>query len=133
MNEDIGAVIIQTILPLIASALGTVLIAATTYYANYFRQKAQSEKINRYIEQLESTVYDVVMSLNQTTVEKLKEASADGKLTPEEIDVIKSDARDTITKIIGVTGMNLLGLVFEDVDALIASKIERTVKEVKVE
>lgn len=128
-TETIINSLVQTLLPIIISALGSVLIAMSAYYANYFKQKAKSEQINRYIDLLDQTVYDVVIALNQTTVDKLKEASADGKLTPEEVQYLKEDAFNTITNILGLTGMNVLNLAFDDVNALIASKIQRTVRE----
>lgn len=133
INESTIGQVLEILIPIIATALGTVLINLANKYADMIKQKTKSEKIDRYVRLLNETVKDVVVSLNQTTVDKLKEAATDGKLTPEEIEMVKADAITTVTDILGITGVEVLALAFEDLNALIATKIEKAVREVSNE
>lgn len=131
MGEVVVSTFVEVLVPIIATAVGTVLIALARNISIYLSKKTQSDLIDKYIKLLESTVIDVVQGLNQTTVSKLKEASSDGKLTPEEIESINEDAAMTIKNILGVEGMEILNTAFSDFDKLVASKIERAVLETK--
>lgn len=131
MREELVTTIIQVVVPVIAAAIGIILTALANNASDYLKQKANSTLLNRYIDLLTETVMDVVQSLNQTTVEQLKQAAMDGKLTQEEIDSISAQALTSVKAILGEKGMEILSIAFEDVDALITSKIERAVREVK--
>ena len=53
------------------------------------------------------------------------------KLTKEEIDISKYQAGKTIMELLGENAISCIVEVFSDLDALIASKIERAVMEVR--
>ena len=132
MTNEVLTTVIQILVPILATALGTVLIALANNVSTYFKQRTNSGILQRYISLLNSVVCDVVLSLNQTTVADIKAASADGKLTKEEIDSISVQAIESVKNIIGARGVEVLQLVYEDLDALIANKIERAVGEAKL-
>lgn len=132
MRSELMTAVLQILIPALITALGIVITALANNIAGYLKQKANSNLLNRYIDVLTDIVVDVVQSLNQTTVEDLKSAAADGKLTDEEINMISAKALDTVKTILGARGLEVLKIAFEDVDSLIASKIERAVREVKL-
>lgn len=127
MSDDVLTTVIQILVPILATALGTVLIALANTIATYFKQRTSSNVLNHYIDLLESVVVDVVMGLNQTTVQQIKDAAADGKLTKEEVDTISAQALESVKQILGVKALEILKITFEDVDALITNKIEHAV------
>lgn len=131
MENELLTTVIQVLVPVLLTALGTVIVALSNNVSQYLKQKANSNLLNRYIDTLNDVVYDVVMSLNQTTVAELKAAAIDGKLTTDEINIISSKALESVKAIIGVRGIEILKIAFEDIDALIANKIERAVVEAK--
>jgi len=132
VSNEVLTIIIQVLVPVLATALGTVLIALANNASSYLKQRTNSNILKRYISLLDSVVVDVVRGLNQSTVEAIKAAAEDGKLTKEEITMISAQALESVKNILGVRGIEVLRLVFEDLDALIATKIERAVGEAKI-
>ena len=124
----------DTLLPIVATAIGSVITAvaaaAGARWAAKIKEETKGKKLARHIKTLDDTVADVVRGMNQKTVAALKEKAADGKLTKEEIDSISVDARLQISAIMG-DGMDEIKSSFGDTDALIAAKIERAVGEAK--
>lgn len=139
-TSELFGTVMQILIPVLATAIGAVITAVAARVAA--KLKEESEKIKEekaaarvvhYINILEQTVVDVVKGLNQSTVSKLKEAAADGKLTPEEIEKVSADAKATIIAILGPTGIEILHMAFADINSLVALKIERVVGEVKLD
>lgn len=130
MEKVLSQIISLLIIPL--------LPAVATFIITWF--KAKTEEINKnmenqtlksYIDILNCVVSDVVKSLNQTTVDNLRAAAADGKLTKEEGEKLKNDAVTQVYKIIGSHGIDVLKEVFTDLDSLIANKVEANVHSMK--
>lgn len=115
------------------TALAGFLIKWLNAKAEAIKLKTKREELHKYIDLLDQTVSEVVVSLNQTTVDKLKEAAADGQLTIEEIQMIQKNAVDSVYAILGKEALNMLLLVYDDLDKLIAAKIEKVVVEIKYE
>ena len=130
-NSELFGTIMQILIPIIATAIGTVITVYVKRWADVAKETKIGKETARYINLLEKTVYDVVQGLNQSTVQKLKEAAADGKLTPAEIEQVSTDAKLTILAIIGPKGIEVLSMAFADLQLLIACKIESTVLELK--
>lgn len=122
---------IVIILTALATAVAGIITALSTKAINWLTSKTKSNELDKYLNLLNETVIDVVKSLDQTVVWRLKEASQDGKLTKEEIEDISKLAKRTIMELLGENTIAVLSEVFSDVEALIASKIERAVMEVK--
>lgn len=142
MNElftsELFTTIMQILLPTLATAVGVVITAVAAKAVALINQKSEDakettagKKLVKYINLLNGAVVDVVKKLNQTTVEGLKAAAADGKLTSEEITTIGKTARIDIITIIGPAGLAALRDAYGDLDALITAKIEAAVSDVK--
>jgi hypothetical protein len=131
MNQELIMNLITAFAIPVAGALATFIVKWVNAQAEQIKAKTNQDKINHYIDILNETVAEVVVSLNASTVDALKKAAKDGKLTPEEIEDIKEGAIDTIYSIIGNTGIEILELAFDDLEALIAVKIDKAVEDVK--
>ena len=131
MDQQLITNLVTVFLIPVAGALAGFIVKWLNAKAENLKTMTNNEKVNHYIDILNETVCDVVVSLNASTVEKLKAAAADGKLTPEEIAEIQDDAITRVVDIIGPTGIEVLGQAFDDLDTMIASKIDRWVEEVK--
>lgn len=81
---------------------------------------------------VENCITTVVLELSQTVVDDLKASSADGKLTPDEIAKIKSDAVSKVEALLSTDVSSTLNQVFGDAQAYISSKIEAEVKKLKL-
>lgn len=128
LNEIVTLLIIP-ILP----AVSTFIIAWFKAKTDEIRNRIQNDTIAQYIDILDFTVESVVMALNQTTVEGMKNASKDGKLTKEEAILIKQQAMNEVYKVLGSTGKATLSQVFENLDALISNKIEALISSTKTQ
>jgi hypothetical protein len=131
MNQELLMNLITVFAIPVAGALATFIVKWVNAQAEQIKAKTNQEKINHYIDILNDTVAEVVVSLNASTVDALKAAAADGKLTVEEITDIKENAIDTIFSILGNTGIEVLQLAFDDLEELIAVKIDKAVENVK--
>lgn len=88
-------------------------------------------KVQESINLVQETVNSVVVYLNTTTVDKIKEASKDGKLTKEEATAVFNEAKREIKKILTGDTLQLVSKVIGDVDAWIDVLIEKFVSENK--
>ena len=131
MDQELLIQVLTALVIPILPAIAAFVIKFISVKMDAIKAQTQQDKIDQYIDILNDTVADVVISLNQTTVDSLKAAAADNKLTEEEIEEISNKAIDAVYLILGRQGRELLQTVFDDLDALIAAKIERAVVEVK--
>jgi hypothetical protein len=131
MNQELLMNLITVFAIPVAGALATFIVKWVNAQSEQIKAKTNQDKINHYIDILNDTVAEVVVSLNASTVDALKAAAQDGKLTPAEVEEIKSGAIETIYSILGNTGIEILELAFDDLEALIAVKIDKAVENVK--
>jgi hypothetical protein len=116
-----------------------VLIATLTWLATKLAQLIQARVKNEYLRgvllRLDDTVLTVVREIHQVSVEALKAAAPDGKLTPEVKAMVKRSALDAIKKHIGPKGLGqlarVLGIDGEAVDKLIGTRVEAAVHDLK--
>ena len=108
---------------------GTVY--ALTIAGLYLNAKYQNNKLTRALLVLDQVAIEVVKELNQTVVEGLKKAKADGKLTHDEAEQIKSQAVHLIMERLGIDLMKELQRSFGPVVSLIGAKIEAAVFDCK--
>ena len=105
--------------------------------ATLIRAKTKNEYLRGTLLRLEDAVVAVVKELQQTVVNAIKRASADGVITPAEKEEIKKAAFDKIRSYLGMRGLSdlgrILGLDGAAVDGLIASKIEAAVYDLRLE
>ena len=81
MREVIIEVAVQVIGAILMGIVGIVF----AYIGKWMGQTKRLETVSAAMEQLEAVVKNVVGELQQTTVEKMKADTANGKLTPADI------------------------------------------------
>jgi hypothetical protein len=116
-----------------------VLIAVLTWVSTKLAQLIHARVKNEYLRgvllRLDDAVLSVVREIHQVTVEALKAAAPDGKLTPEAKVMVKRAALDAIKKNLGARGLTqltrVLGIDGEAVDKLIGTRVEAAVHDLK--
>jgi hypothetical protein len=127
MNPEIAGELLVSALPFITAGTAYVLTIAGIFLSSRYR----NNKLAQALVLLDKIVIDVVKELNQTTVDELKKARSDGKLTPDEAEQIKHKAIDLILTRLGINLIRELQRALGPVIALIGSKIEATVHDSK--
>lgn len=95
------------------------------------RKRVSSQFLNGVLGRVDAAVADAVGELEHTIVAEFKEASADGKLTPEEVDRIKAMAISRVRSSVGKSGIAALrGELGGDaaIERLIVGKVENEVR-----
>lgn len=77
--------IIEVAVQVIGAVLMGIVSIVFAYIGKWMGQTKKLETVSAAMEQLEAVVKNVVGELQQTTVEKMKAATDDGKLTPADI------------------------------------------------
>lgn len=120
MLEQIYAYLLPT--------LGAVLLAVLSFVGralyNFIKERTKNTILLGLNEVLNIAVQETVDALDQEVVNKLKEASEDGKLTKEEIEMIRNEAITRIKVKLSSSILDMLGDYFENVTQLIIDKIE---------
>ena len=119
--------------------LSPVLLAALTWaaakLAQLIRAKVQNEYLKGVLVRLDDAVFTAVKDLQQSVVEQIKAASADGKITDEEKKEIKEKAMAAVKSHIGTKGLaeaaKVLGLEGGALEGLLSSKVEAAVHDLR--
>jgi hypothetical protein len=94
-------------------------------------RKYQNSKLSQALIILDQIVIDVVRELNQTIVDDLKAAKADGKLTRDEAEQIKHKAIELVIKKMGGDMLKTLQAYMGPITNLLATKVEAAVFDAK--
>jgi endonuclease/exonuclease/phosphatase (EEP) superfamily protein YafD len=94
--------------------------------------KQKSEAITAAVAKANDAIWTVVMQLAQETVDNLKEKALDGKLTPDEITMLRDTAYARSIELMGQQTYGLLNAYAEDVRAWIYTKIDALSRETKL-
>ncbi len=126
-----NAIIIETAVSILSN-LAVTLIAVLGAWLMAQIGKAQKLKtINTAIGQLTSAAENTVLELNQTTVDGLKAASANGKLTKEEISMLgKKLLEGTLAKM-SESAIGVLKAANVDVNNLVKGAGEALIARIK--
>ena len=111
--------ILVTIASLVVTWMLTQLSNYITSKSEEVKSKTDNESTKRYIEIATSTVTEVVDYLNHSVVNDLKIAAQDGRLTPDEVDQIKTTARVQVMSILSAEAIQALQQVYGDINSLI--------------
>ncbi len=119
--------------------LSPVLLAALTWAAAKAAQliaaKVKNEYLRGALTRLDDAVLNAVREVHQVTVEGIKAASADGKLTVEERAKVKATALETIRAHMGPAGLaelvKVLGVDNGGLEKLLSTRIEAAVHDLK--
>ncbi|HBE77110.1 MAG TPA: hypothetical protein DDW65_04915 [Firmicutes bacterium] len=107
--------------------LTTGITAVLTMAGFYLNRKYQNSKLTQALFVVNQIVIDVVKELNQTVVDELKAARADGKLTRDEADQIKHKAIEITLQRLGLDLLKTIQISMGPITDLLATKIEAAV------
>lgn len=116
-----------------------VLLAALTWaaakLAQLIRAKVQNEYLKGVLVRLDDAVFTAVKDLQQSVVEEIKAASADGKITDDEKRQIKERALASVKSHLGTKGLaeiaKVFGLEGGALETLLSSKVEAAVHDLR--
>jgi hypothetical protein len=130
----------EQLLQVLVPVVGTVLTAAITWggakLVTFIQAKTKNEFLKGALVRLEQAVQTAVLEVQQTYVEYVKAASADGKLTFEEAREAKARAILAAKTYLGRKGLlelaKVLGFTDGALDLFLGGKVEAMVAGVKL-
>lgn len=129
--NEIGWKVFQALSPLLLAALTWAAAKA----AQLINAKVRGEYLRGVLLRLDDAVLAAVREVHQVTVEELKAASADGRLTPEERAKVKAKAIETVRTHLGTKGIaelaKVLGLDDGGLEKVLSTRIEAAVHDLK--
>lgn len=119
--------------------LSPVLLAALTWaaakLAQLVRAKVKNEYLRGVLVRLDDVVFTAVKDLQQTVVNEIKLASADGKISDAEKRRVKDQAIANVKSHLGTKGIGelakVLGLDGGAIEGLLSSKVEAAVHDLR--
>lgn len=127
MREAIIEVAVQVI---VAILLGVVSIAFA-YIGKWMGKTKKLETVATAMDELERTVKSVVGDLQQTMVDKLKEASENHKLSPADIEYIGQELIKRVADQLSLPAANALNAAGCDIESMIHSMAESFISKIK--
>ena len=108
-----------------------VLSVCFAYVSKAVMKTKKLEHIAIAVDELETVVMAVVGELQQTTVDNLKAASADGKLSKSDIEYLGKQLVDKVAKGLSAPAIDTLNAAEIDVESMIHSFAEAWIAEIK--
>lgn len=120
-------IIIETIVQIVATLLLTLIGVLGTWLTVQISKKAELANIAAATEEATKAAQTTVLELQQTTVEAMKAAHEDGKLTEDEIktlrNILLSKALDKMSesavKVLGAAGVDINAIIIGAGEAMI--------------
>lgn len=126
-----NTVIIETIVSVLANLAVTLIGVAGAWLVTQIAKSQQLNTINTAVNELTNAAETTVLELQQTVVDGLKEASADGKLTQEEImELGKLLLKGTLEKM-SDSAINVLKAANVDINAIVTGAGEALIARIK--
>ena len=126
-----NTVIIETLVSVLSNLAITLIAVLGAWLVAQIGKNQQLATINTAVEELTNAAETTVLELQQTMVDGLKEASADGKLTQEEIAQLgKLLLKGTLEKM-SDSGINVLKAANVDINAIITGAGEALIATIK--
>ena len=126
-----NTVIIETIVSVLANLAVTLIGVAGAWLVTQIAKSQQLNTINTAVNELTNAAETTVLELQQTVVDELKEASADGKLTQEEITELgKLLLKGTLEKM-SDSAINVLKAANVDINAIVTGAGEELIARIK--
>lgn len=126
-----NTVIIETIVSVLANLAVTLIGVAGAWLVAQIGKSQQLKTINAAVGELTNAAEQTVWELQQTVVNDLKEASADGKLTQDEIkDLGKRLLEGTLAKM-SESGIGVLRAANVDINAIVTGAGEALIARIK--
>lgn len=128
---DMDTVIIETAVSVLANLAVTLIGVFGAWLLMQISKSQKLSTINTAVGELTNAAEQTVLELQQTVVDDLKAASADGKLTKEEMEVLGKKLIDgAIAKMSG-SAMDVLKAANVDVNAIITGAGEALIARIK--
>lgn len=108
--------------------LGTLLSGLVAVAIKWVNGKANNENVTKYTGILQTLVQQMVGQKQADIVDAIKEKSADGKLTAEEIVEITSETKSDIIRQLPDNANVVLEEIYGDLDELIVAMIKTQVQ-----
>lgn len=125
----------EAIIEVAVQVMGTILMGivsiAFAYIGKWMGQTKKLETVSAAMEQLEAVVKNVVGELQQTTVEQMKAATEDGKLTPADIEALGKVLFNKSCEQLSNPASETLKAAGIDVEAMIHSVAEAYIERIK--
>ena len=126
-----NAVVIETIVSVLANLAVTLIGVLGAWLLAQISKTQELKNINTAVEELTGAAEQTVLELQQTVVDGLKEASADGKLTKDEIERLgKLLLKGTLAKM-SDSGINVLKAANVDINAIVTGAGEALIATMK--
>ena len=124
-------VIIETIVSVLANLAITLIGVAGAWLMTQIGKSQHLNTINAAIGELTVAAETTVLELQQTCVEGMKAANADGKLTQAEIAILGKKLLDGALEKMSETSMGVLRAANVDVNAIITGAGEALIARIK--
>lgn len=125
----------ESIVAQVAPALVTLVLLLVGWAVGegirYLRERVKDTVFARAFGVLETTIDTIVKDLQNTLAEDFKNAAADGKLTREELNIIKDKAVALVMAQVPVTLQRILEAYLGPLTQYVASRIEARMYELK--
>lgn len=111
--------------------IGFLLVIMLGFVVKYLKENVKNSTVTKTVDIFERVVNNSIAFVQQTIVDDLKEANADGKLTDEEKEYVKKRAIAAINAQLSTEAKEVLAQVFGDIDDIIDKWIESSVTKLK--
>lgn len=126
-----NTVIIETIVSVLANLAITLIGVAGAWLVTQIGKSQQLKTINAAVGELTTAAEQTVYELQQTVVDDLKAASADGKLTQEEITVLGKKLLEGALAKMSDSGIGVLKAANVDINAIVTGAGEALIARIK--
>lgn len=126
-----NTVIIETIVSVLANLAVTLIGVAGAWLVAQIGKTQKLNTINTAVGELTKAAEQTVWELQQTVVDGLKEASADGKLTQEEITNLGKLLLDGTLAKMSESGIGVLRAANVDINAIVTGAGEALIARIK--
>lgn len=126
-----NTVIIETIVSVLANLAITLIGVAGAWLVAQIGKSQQLKTINAAVGELTNAAETTVLELQQTVVDGMKEASADGKLTQEEITVLGKKLLEGALAKMSDSGIGVLKAANVDINAIVTGAGEALIARIK--
>jgi len=124
-------VIIETVVSVVANLAVTLIGVLGAWLLMQISKSQKLSTINTAVGELTGAAEQTVLELQQTVVDDLKAASADGKLTKEEVEVLGKKLIDGALAKMSGSAMDVLKAANVDVNAIITGAGEALIARIK--
>ena len=126
-----NTVIIETIVSVVANLAITLIAVFGAWLVAQIGKSQQLKTIQTAVEELTNAAEQTVLELNQTLVTGLKEASADGKLTQDEIANLGKLLLEGTLQKMSDSGIGVLKAANVDINAIVTGAGEALIARIK--